>query len=139
MKKNLAFALLGILCILLGLLAVRLLAHPSASGPKGFVVIRKVQAVAPQYQPAPVRVACPADKSVDKRLCGEASSLVSAGGSVASTRMRCMPGSAAFEVSGEMSGKRFSARFDCNRTNREGLRRAAESAFSAQAVTRSYK
>lgn len=140
MKRYLVIALLAVVCLAAGVMVAFLLfGREAGSSSDGFVVVNKLQAVAPQYQPAPVRISCPANNDTDKELCDQATSFVKQGGSIASTRMRCMPGSPAFQVSGEISGRRFEARFDCNRTNREGLRKAAEAAFAAQAVTRSYK
>ena len=63
-------------------------------------------------------------------LCYQAAELVDSGGKVSSTRMRCLPGSAAYLVSGEIKGRSFKVRFDCNRTDREALRFAARDAYA---------
>ena len=128
MNKALPFILFGGLALALGGLLAWSLFRP-ASASEGYVVVSRVQAVAPQYQAKPVRVDCPAGSKIFVPLCEQAGKFVSGGKAVTSTRMRCMPGSASYNVSGEIKGEGFAVRFDCNRTNQEALRSAAKQAF----------
>lgn len=107
---------------------------PGANYRNGYVKVERFQAVAPEYQQAPITISCPNTGELEQKLCAQAGlyarSVSEGKEEIASTKMGCMPGSPSLTVSGEMGDEKFKIKFDCNRTSLEKLRNAAEAVFN---------